>query len=89
MTVNYRRDSAGTEALLRSFGALVRPVAEQVAANVRSQEPDATVEVTTYETDRAAASVTITDVRGRLWAVRDGILHRAAASAGLTVRGRR
>jgi hypothetical protein len=67
----------------------VREVATRIAENVRSQiEPGVEVVVDEYTTDRAAASVTIRDVRGRLWEVRDGVLTRAAAAQGLEVRRR-
>ena len=81
-------DSNGIGQLLKSpaVAAAVQGLAERVAGAVRSQEPDAEeVVVDAYVTDRAAASVTIKDARGRLWQVRDGILTRAAASQGLEV----
>lgn len=83
-----RLDHGGVAETLKSagFAAVVRQAADQIAANVRSERPGAEVVVDTYTTDRAAASVTIRDISGRLWQVRDGILTRAAASAGLDVR---
>jgi hypothetical protein len=55
------------------------------AANVRTPEP-AAVDVYNYDGgDRAASAITIRDVRGRLWQVNNGVLTRAASSAGLEV----
>lgn len=81
-------DSKGIAQVLKSAGvaAAVQDLAEQVATQVRNAVPEAEeVVVDSYTTDRAAASVTIKDARGRLWAVRDGVLFRAAASVGLEV----
>lgn len=85
-----RLDHGGIAELLRSapVAAAVRNLAEEVAGNVRSQKPGAEVVVDAYTTDRAAASVTIRDVRGRVWQVRDGVLTRAASGAGLEVNER-
>lgn len=82
----YKRDSAGIAEVLKSpeVAAAVRELAETIAGEVRAQV-DAEVVVDAYETDRAAASVTIRDSRGRLWEVRDGVLTRAAKNAGLEV----
>lgn len=85
-------DDAGFQAILNSddVAAAVHDLAVEVASNVRSAEPDAEdVVVDDYRTDRRASSVTIRDARGRIWQVRDGLLTRAAAGAGLTVRRRR
>lgn len=83
-----RLDHAGMEEMLKSSGVAVavNATARAVAASVRASRPEARdVVVDSYVTDRAAASVTIRDRRGRLWQVRDGILTRAAAAAGLDV----
>lgn len=84
-------DSAGIAQVLKSsvVAAAVHELAEQVAGGVRTQvEAEDGVVVDSYTTDRAAASVTIRDARGRLWAVRDGVLFRAAAAVGLEVKER-
>lgn len=80
-------DHSGIAEILKSapVAAAVREMAEQVANGVRSQKPGAEVVVDSYGTDRAAASVTIRDVRGRVWEVRDGALTRAASGVGLEV----
>lgn len=84
---DVKLDSKGMAALLNSsdVARAVHDLAEQIARDVSTQEPDADVVVDDYQTDRRASSVTIRDVRGRLWQARDGILTRAAASAGLEV----
>lgn len=84
-----RLDSAGLAEVLKSgeVRALVNELAARTASNVRSTHPEADVVVDAYTTDRAAASITIRDARGREWQVRDGVLTRAATSAGLEVKG--
>lgn len=84
---NFKLDHGGIAAVLKSapVASAVRAIAEQVAGGVRSQKPGTDVVVDSYTTDRAAASVTIRDVRAQLWQVRDGVLTRAAAAAGLEV----
>lgn len=86
----FRRDSPGIAAILKSggFAGMVGSVASQIAGNVRASRPDADVVVDSYTTDRAAASVTIRDVRARTWQARDGILTRAAAGVGAEVTSR-
>lgn len=82
----FRRDNRGIAEILKTqFKDETHALAEQIAANVRAQKPDADVVVDDYMTDRAASSVTIRDVRGKLWQVRDGVLTRAAAAVGLEV----
>lgn len=82
----FRRDNRGIAEILRTqFKDDTHQLAETIAANVRAQHPDADVVVDDYMTDRAASSVTIRDVRGRIWQVRDGVLTRAASAAGLEV----
>lgn len=82
-----RLDSKGLAEVLDSddVADAVHDVTERIAGHVRSAQPDADVVVDDYTTDRRASSVTIRDVRGRLWQVRDGILTRAAAAEGLEV----
>jgi len=82
----FKRDSKGIAEILKSseMAAAMRAKADEIASSVRSSV-DAEVVVDSYQTDRAAASVTIRDARGRLWEVRDGVLTRAASSAGLEV----
>lgn len=89
MRANFRRDSAGIAAILKSGGVAtaVHELAEQIAGDVRAHT-DAEVVVDDYQTDRAASSVTIRDMRGRILEARDGILTRAAAANGLEVRRR-
>lgn len=84
-----RLDSAGLAEVLKSaeVRALIDDAAAQTANNVQANHPDADIAVDSYTTDRAAASVTIRDARGREWQVRDGVLTRAAASTGLEVKG--
>lgn len=84
---DVKLSSDGIAELLKSsqVAAAVHALAEQVAGNVRGARPEADVVVDDYETDRAASSVTIREAYARRLQVRDGILTRAAASAGLEV----
>jgi hypothetical protein len=86
----------GMEALAKSaaVAALVAKAAEEVADNVRSQgirvqgipgDVELPVKVSTYETDRARASVTLAHPAGLAVQAKHGALSRAAASAGLDV----
>ena len=93
MSPRLRLDSDGIGAVLNSseVQGLVGSLAESIAASVRTST-SADVVVDRYTAtggrlrgERGAASVTIRNVRGRLWEVRDGVLTRAAASAGLQV----
>lgn len=87
--ITYKPDRQGTGQILReTYRPAVNDAAKRIAANVRAERPGTTVVVNTYTTDRSAASVTITEPEGRLLQVRDGILTRAAAAAGLEVRAR-
>jgi hypothetical protein len=88
---DVRLDSDGIAALLKSapVASAVHDLAETIASNVRSSWPDADVVVDDYETDRRASSVTIREPRAKARQVRDGILTRAAAGAGLEVKERR
>jgi hypothetical protein len=87
--VEFRLNRAGIREVLKSdpVRELVDTAAAEVAAAVRGQLPSgAEVRVDSYTTDRAAASIVIADVRGMAWQARDGVLTRAAGSAGLEVR---
>jgi hypothetical protein len=87
--VEFRLDRSGIRELLRSdpVREVVDAKAEEIAAAVRTQVPgDVEVRVDSYTTDRAAAAVVVADVRGMAWQARDGVLTRAAGSAGLEVR---
>jgi hypothetical protein len=86
MGVEFHRDSAGVEQILKSaeVAALMSEKAQRTASNVRLFT-GAEVVVDSYLTDRAASSVTIRDRRGRLLQARDGVLTRAAAMEGLEV----
>ncbi|MFJ8583621.1 hypothetical protein ACIRD2_03035 [Streptomyces sp. NPDC093595] len=88
MLIDFRLDAAGVREILRGdeVRALIDGKAEEVAANVRAAKPEAPVEVRKYTTDRGAASVAVTDVQAMAWQARDGLLTRAAGSAGLEVR---
>lgn len=67
----------------------VAGLAEEIATTARALLPSGTdVVVDQYRTDRAAASVTIRDVKGKLWQVRDGVLTRAAAAHGAEVKAK-
>lgn len=89
-SVTFKRNSAALAQILKSSDvqAMCHDVAEAIARDVRSQKPDAEVVVDDYTTDRAASSVTIKDVRGILWQVRDGVLTRAASATGAEVTAR-
>lgn len=90
MAVKVELDHKGIAEVLKSEGAraAVHGLAEKIADEVRAADDSLDVVVDDYTTDRAAASVTIRDQRGRLLQVRDGILTRAASAAGLEVRER-
>lgn len=84
-------DSDGMADLLKSgeVADVVHAYAESVAVTVRAalaaKDPPVSVVTDRYVTDRAAASVLIADVRGRIYQARDGVLTKAAAAAGLEV----
>lgn len=80
-------DSDGIAEVLNSVEVAdaVVGLAWGVADTVEGQVDGVDVVVDEYTTDRAAASVTIRDPRGKLWQVRDGVLTRAAAGQGLEV----
>lgn len=83
-------DSAGVKAVLNSgeVAAMCNAAAQAVASSVSARTDGADVVVDNYTTDRAAASVTVRDVRARAWVARDGLLIRDAAAAGLEVTAR-
>lgn len=89
MLERFELDSRGVREILR--GEEVRQVidslASEVAANVRALVPAGTpIEVRGYTTDRGAATVVVADPQAMGWQARDGILTRAAGSAGLEVK---
>lgn len=89
MLERFELDSRGVREILR--GEEVRQVidglAGEVAANVRALVPAGTsIEVRGYTTDRGAATVVVADPQAMGWQARDGILTRAAGSAGLEVK---
>lgn len=87
--ITYQPSRGGTGQILRTtFRGAVTGAAQTIATHVRAQQPEADVVVDVYQTDRAAASVTIREPEARLWQARDGILTRAAGAAGLEVRSR-
>ncbi|MCD2139523.1 hypothetical protein [Rhodococcus pyridinivorans] len=91
--MKLRLDRAGVRELLISqpVRAMVDGVAAQVAANLRSSlRPDIaeTVQVSSYTSDRAAASVAICHPAGKGMQAKHGSLTRAAAAVGLEVRSR-
>lgn len=89
--VDIRLDHAGFRELLTGGDVrdAVVDLAESTRNTVAGSLPAGTdVVVDSYTTDRAAASVTIRDVRGKLWQARDGVFTRAAAAHGLQVKKR-
>lgn len=88
MTLRFQRlDHGGVAEILKSADVkeVVHAAAEEIAAAARAQHPGADVVVDDYVTDRAASSVTVREFEAMTWQVRDGLLTRAAASAGLEV----
>lgn len=88
---DVRLDSDGLAEVLKGapMRAAIDDLADDIATRVRGLvEPGTEVVVDSYTTDRAAASVTIKDAQAQLWQVRDGVLTRAAADAGLEVKTR-
>ncbi len=83
----YKRDSRGLQQILNSpqVAAAVHNLAQTVANNI---DPSLDVVVDDYTTDRAASSVTVREADAKLRQIRDGLLTRAAAAAGLEVRER-
>lgn len=99
--MTIRLDSKGVAALLKSAGVVIatKRAAEAVVENVRAQnirvgdhdggprERELPVTVTLVETDRAHASVTLAHPSGQAVQAKHGALTKAAAQAGLDVRG--
>lgn len=90
MLLKLTLDHKGIAELLKTteFRSALHEIAEPVAAEIRSAQPDAEVELEDYTTDRAAVRVVVKDVRAAGWQARDGLVTRAAAAAGLEVRAR-
>ena len=98
MPRTVKLNSRGIEEVAKSaeMRRAIEDLAEQVAANVRSQghmvegvpgDVALPVEVSVYETDRARASVTIAHPSGLSVQAKHGALSRAASEAGLQVKG--
>lgn len=99
--MSVRLNSKGVAALLKSaqVAQATRRAAEAVADGVRAQnirvgdhdggprERELPVTVTMVETDRAHASVTLAHPSGQAVQAKHGALTKAAAQAGLDVRG--
>lgn len=89
MLERFDLDTRGVREILRGeeVRTLIDSYAGQVAANVRALVPPGTsIEVRGYTTDRGAATVVVADPQAMGWQARDGILTRAAGSAGLEVK---
>lgn len=89
MLERFELDSRGVREILRGeeVRTLIDGLADQVAASVRALVPTGTsIEVRGYTTDRGAATVVVADPQAMGWQARDGILTRAAGSAGLEVK---
>ncbi len=90
----FKRDSKGLAEILKSaeVADAVHDKAEQVAGLVSASFGPARngIVVDDYETDRAASSVTIRDVRALPSQAKHGTLTRAATAVGLEIgtRGR-
>lgn len=86
MAMKVKLDYGGVGDMLNSpqVAAAVRALAEDVARNARAAGV-LSVDVHSYTTDRAAASVTVSQRNGVALQARDGVLTRAAAAAGLEV----
>lgn len=82
-------DSGGIEQVLKSEGvaAAVNSAAQSIAAQAQAARPDITVETGSGTTDRAVASVTLAHPKGLAVQAKHGTLTRAAAAAGLEVKG--
>jgi hypothetical protein len=103
MTSRIRLNHKGVSEILKSapMAAEVKATAEKVAQNVRDQgikvgdrdggphEYDLPVTVTMVTTDRAHALVTIAHPSGESVQAKHGSLTKAAAQAGLDVRGKK
>lgn len=92
--MKFTRDQKGLQEYLNSPGVLaaLHTFADPMADSIRTAKgADVVVDEYTARakgrfTARHAVSVAIRDPRARTWQVRDGILTKAAASQGLTVR---
>lgn len=83
MAYVIRLDHDGIEEVLKSapVAAAVKSAAAKIADKVRAAVPDRMpVEVDTYETDRAAAAVTIVHPGGLGMQAKYGVLTKAAGS---------
>lgn len=103
MPPRIKLNRAGVAQILKSteMHRAVQATAEKVAQNVRDQnikvgdrdggkhEYDLPVKVTMTTTDRAHANVTITHPAGQAVQAKHGALTKAAAQAGLDVRGKK
>lgn len=89
MLASFQRDSAGLAEILQSmFDDEVHELATGIAETVRSAHPGVEVIVEDETTDRSRSTVVVRDPRAAGWEARDGLLTRAAGTAGLQVRGR-
>lgn len=86
----FKINRSGVSAILKraETARIVKSAADRTAAEsqARTEFP---VEVDTYTTDRAAASVTIAHPAGAAEQAKNGTLTRGASSAGLDVGGAR
>lgn len=103
MASRIRLNHKGVEEILKSapMAAAVKDAAEKIAQNVRDQgikvgdrdggphEYALPVTVTMVTTDRAHANVTIAHPAGESVQAKRGALTKAAAQAGLNVRGKK
>lgn len=89
--IELRVSTEGIAEVLRSqeVGDAVEALAADVAARVAEYDDDAEGEVRPYLYDRRAATVVFVHPKSMALEVRDGVLTRAAAAAGLEVRSRR
>lgn len=94
MATTVRVYYPGVSEVLRSseVAALVQDAAEEVAAHAQAQGHLASdgplpIVVSTYETDRAAATVDIRHPAGLGMQAKYGVLTQAAGAAGLEVSG--
>lgn len=86
--VHVTVDHAAIGEIAKSAGirSMVDAAAEQIAGHVRGEVgADVPVVVDHYTTDRAAAAVVITDVRGAGLQAKHGVLTRAASAIGVEV----
>jgi len=94
--VKVQLNHFGVLALLNSspVRTMVSGAAEDIAASARNQGHQVTgggelpVTVTAYTTDRAASSVALAHPAGIAMQAKHGVLTKAAAEAGLEVKGK-